>query len=291
MSLTRLCACLRFQTPNARSGDERVEEPEPGEAATCHDEGCGGQKTDPAKDFPLARLLPGERRDSRKRAAVFETSDLEMAWWRGMLEGNTEETSWGAQGPWYRPMLQASDAAEILEVLSFTKSFVPRDVRLETDLGPLGCGGIGALEHLAEPSDPESASIWRLPIINMIRLLPGIDFLTLAQGLLGAASPKPTGLMTLGLPSLPRQLVNWAVCKDLPRSRSIGTDGSGHYKTAGLKEYPPAFCAALASSFAMALSSSPPENSAASVPADFVQRCASMLCTDFGQHYGPDWAW
>lgn len=121
MSLTRLCACLRFQAPNERSGDE----PQESESGSC------SRRSDPEKvgyqeDFPLARWLPGERRDSRK-AGVFEGCDLETAWWRGMLEGNAEERSFGAKEA-------TSDAAGILEVLGFTKSFAPRDIRLETEL-------------------------------------------------------------------------------------------------------------------------------------------------------------
>ena len=61
-------------------------------------------------------------------------------------------------------------------------------------------GGIGCLEHPAPPEDPTKASIWRLPIIIYLMTWPEFAFLTLSQGLWGAPSMKPTGLLLLNAP-------------------------------------------------------------------------------------------
>ena len=149
-------------------------------------------------------------------------------------------------------------------------------------------GGSGILEHPAEPEEQELASIWRLPIIQLLSRLPGMTHLNMAQGLLGAPSPKPTGLLALNLPTLPQQLVKWAVCSDLPKGRSIGVDAAGVYKTAGLKEYPPAMCAAIASAFFTAIQSQSAMDTAQHVPSAFLDMCVSMTSHDFGDAYGPD---
>ena len=66
--------------------------------------------------------------------------------------------------------------------------------------------GVGVLEHPGEPADETKPSIWRLPIIQFLRQLPGFEFVDFAQGLLGAKSPKPTRFLTLNMASLPRFL-------------------------------------------------------------------------------------
>ena len=108
----------------------------------------------------------------------------------------------------------------------------------------------------------------------------------MSQGLLGADSPKPTGLLALNLPGLPQQLVRWALRPDLPKGRSIGRDGTGAFKTAGFKEYPPAMCAALASSFFDFIQrsvSSEVSSTVQNVPQDFLNLCVSMTSTDLAQ--------
>ena len=63
-------------------------------------------------------------------------------------------------------------------------------------------GGCGVLEHPAEPSQPHAASIWRLPLVALLRSLPGFQQYECAQGLLGAVSAKRTGLLVLNIPDL-----------------------------------------------------------------------------------------
>ena len=152
-------------------------------------------------------------------------------------------------------------------------------------------GGAAILEHPAEPEEQELASIWRLPLLQLLSRLPGMQHLNMAQSLLGAPSPKPTGLLVLNLPSLPSWLVRWAVCPDLPKGRSIGTDETGVYRTAELKEYPPAMCAAMAHAFTDATLTAihaVPEQYVEHIPQDFLDLCQTMISHDFGTEYGPD---
>ena len=104
----------------------------------------------------------------------------------------------------------------------------------------------GIVEHPAEPEAPEAPSIWKLPIVQLLFQLPGMKRLKLSQGLLGADSCKPTELIALNLPALPTAIVQWRVTPDLPRNGNIGRDETGQFRTAQLKEYPPAFCGAMA---------------------------------------------
>ena len=98
------------------------------------------------------------------------------------------------------------------------------------------------MEHPAEPTDPDAASIWRLPLVRMFLNLHGFELFEYAQGLLGADSAKRTGLLALNMPRLPFALRRNALCAELPKMQSIGLDDMGRFKTAKLKEYPPAFC-------------------------------------------------
>ena len=63
-------------------------------------------------------------------------------------------------------------------------------------------GGFAAIEHPKEPEDPQLASIWRLPLFEALTRLPGVELLSLSQGLLGAKSMKPTQLLCLNLPGM-----------------------------------------------------------------------------------------
>ena len=87
--------------------------------------------------------------------------------------------------------------------------------------------GLGVLEHPGEPDDETKPSIWRLPIMQLLRQLPGFEFVDFAQGLLGAKSPKPTRFLTLNMSSLPKFLHSHRLCPDLPRSAAIGKTKEG----------------------------------------------------------------
>ena len=94
-------------------------------------------------------------------------------------------------------------------------------------------GGCGAMEHPARPKKAESASIWRTPLLDAFQLL---EFM---QGLLGAATAKPTMILALRLPSLAHQICRWRIVDDVPKGASLGRGIDGNFKTMVLKEYPP----------------------------------------------------
>ena len=109
--------------------------------------------------------------------------------------------------------------------------------------------GFGVLEHPKEPEDITRPSIWRLPIVIALMGLPAVERIELSQGLWGAVTPKPTCFLAVNLPGLARELRKHRVTKDLPKRSAIGHDATGTWRTAPLKEYPPALNRALASTF------------------------------------------
>ena len=149
--------------------------------------------------------------------------------------------------------------------------------------------GSGILEHPAEPQDVTLASIWRLPIVGLLLALPEMARIDLAQGLLGAISPKPTCLMALRLPRLLKSLHQNRVCRELPKGTSIGVSSDGQFRTAPLKEYPPAMCRALAMAFEAACRVDPVEQ-LANLPVGFLDQCQQLNSTEFGSHIGQDYA-
>ena len=108
--------------------------------------------------------------------------------------------------------------------------------------------GTGILEHPAEPSDDELPSTWKLSLVQLM-LRPGFDKLRVLQGLFGSQSPRPRDLMTLNLPTLCHDLHSWRLTPEPPRTTSIGCQADGQFATAKLKEYPPSFCAGMATAF------------------------------------------
>ena len=96
-------------------------------------------------------------------------------------------------------------------------------------------------------------------------------------------------ILTLNLPDFVDQVRCGRVCSDLPATSSIGRDSCGHWRTSGLKEYPPALCRALACSFSLAILRCPPDDQA-HICSEFWATCKSMILNDYGQHIGPDWA-
>ena len=150
--------------------------------------------------------------------------------------------------------------------------------------------GLGILEHPGEPAEESAASIWRLPLVQLLLRLPGFALRECAQGLFGAVSTKRTGLLTLNLTELPVHLRANMIRKELPRAATIGVDEEGRYKTAVLKEYPPALCKGLAEAF---LHHFPPVDGQVDLPqlpAFFRERCLHMTCTEMGHSIGADFA-
>ena len=150
-------------------------------------------------------------------------------------------------------------------------------------------GGCGAMEHPAKPPKDTSASIWCTHILDMLQGLDGFHLWQLAQGLLGAVSAKPTMVLTLNLPSFGAQICSWRVTQELPKKVSIGRGHDGKFSTMVLKEYPPAFCGALASSFWHSLKDFPMDADV-QIPSEFFDLCSSMMVQEYGDEIGPDYA-
>ena len=150
-------------------------------------------------------------------------------------------------------------------------------------------GGVGGLEHPAPPEDTTKASIWRLPVMKLLLSWPEFSFLELSQGLWGAPSRKPTGLLLLNMPEMIGALRSWQISRDLPRAAAIGLTGDGIWATSYLKEYPPALCAGLAEGFFRCLQQHAVDTSIV-VKSDFVRLADSMNVKDYGQSAGPDFA-
>ena len=152
-------------------------------------------------------------------------------------------------------------------------------------------GGVGLLEHPAEPLDlPGSASIWRLPIMRLLMQLPGARRIKFAQGLMGSRTAKPTELLCINLPMIMSYLHAHRVRKDLPAGQAVGRDAQGGWKTAPLKEYAPAMCHALANSFLAAFDTCDVTATEQDIPPSFLALCRSMQVDTFGEFVGQDYA-
>ena len=151
-------------------------------------------------------------------------------------------------------------------------------------------GGYGVVEHPKEPEDDASlASIWKLPLFLALRQLPGVELLSISQGLLGAVSMKPTGLLCLNLPGMPRAILQHQLAKNNPKKASIGKGSNGHWATGALKEYPPAMSKALATQFWAAISARPITTDLTPDEA-FLAVCREMTVTTYTAHFGKDFA-
>eukprot|EP00435_Cladocopium_sp_Y103_P023635 s421_g5.t1 len=151
--------------------------------------------------------------------------------------------------------------------------------------------GYAILEHPAEPEQDETAaSIWRLAIIRTLLQLPHVNRLRVAQGLLGAKSPKPTHLLLVNLPNLLSHLHKGRIRTELPHNVAIGKDCKGGWQTSTLKEYPPAFCRGMAHALIEAFDSDESASSLVEPDASFLARCAHLEVTDYGDTIGADYA-
>eukprot|EP00438_Fugacium_kawagutii_P031926 Skav214801 [mRNA] locus=scaffold740:118185:123383:+ [translate_table: standard] len=150
-------------------------------------------------------------------------------------------------------------------------------------------GGVGFLEHPAD-LNPEGASIWKLPLLQLLLRMPAATFHVVDQGKYGSESRKPTGLLTIRLPALPVALKTWQICTVVPDRPSTGIQTDGTFRTSVLKEYPPAFCAALAESFVSAADAFEVRTDAVSPPAQFFALCKELHITTCGESIGVDTA-
>jgi len=150
-------------------------------------------------------------------------------------------------------------------------------------------GGSATIEHPREPEEPHFASIWKLPLFQLLLLLPGVELHSLSQGFLGAPSCKPTSLLCLNLPGISRAIVKNQVASTMPKGAAIGKTVTGQWATSSLKEYPPALNRALAAQFSQAISAAPLDESVA-IADDFLLACKEMTVTKFTEVLGRDFA-
>eukprot|EP00435_Cladocopium_sp_Y103_P013471 s2688_g3.t1 len=108
-------------------------------------------------------------------------------------------------------------------------------------------GGVFLSEHPACPEDPDTASIWKAAITQLLLGHPDCTLHTVPQWKWGSATPKPTGLFSVRIPTLLRSLY---ACADpnlhYPAQIAQGVDEQGRFRTSRCKEYPPLFCQAIA---------------------------------------------
>ena len=145
----------------------------------------------------------------------------------------------------------------------------------------------GLLEHPQEPEAEDAPSIWKLPILHLLLRMPNVQKVEFAQGLFGASSRKPTTLLVANSPDIIQTLRKWHITSDNPRATTIGRDESGRFRTAHLKEYPPALCAALAETTWNATCLAPSDESTV-LPQPFCTICQKLTLTEFGDYIGPD---
>ena len=159
---------------------------------------------------------------------------------------------------------------------------------LEAVVALLLSGGSALVEHPACPEQADLASIWRLAVIKFLAAQAEVNLVHLAQGLFGAPSPKPTTLLALRVPDLQARLDSCQLRKTLPQGASIGIDEKGEFKTAILKEYPPALCCALGTALCEAVQGYQLDPETESPPSDFCTVAARMECRDYGATMGRD---
>ena len=149
--------------------------------------------------------------------------------------------------------------------------------------------GFGVMEHPDEPQEEYKPSIWKLPIMDIFRAIANFREIGFGQGLLGAPSPKPTRLLVLNLPELLTSLRCHHLMKDPPKRSSIGKHCDGTWKTAYLKEYPPAMSRALAVEFNKWFQQ---QSCDCSLQWDhaFVSRCRQMKVSQYTAFIGQDFA-
>eukprot|EP00438_Fugacium_kawagutii_P027006 Skav232504 [mRNA] locus=scaffold1096:84607:85416:+ [translate_table: standard] len=186
-----------------------------------------------------------------------------------------------ADFPWGKASLR------IREVLQLTQGNVLLGFALQCLAAVAVCGRCGFLEHPLEPNEEEYVSIWKLPITNLLAQLPGTQMIILAQGLLGSETAKPTQLLTVRLPSLLQEVSAARLTEQLPQQASVGRNQTGGFKTTSLKEYPPAFCRALARSIVDAIVKIPVDDNAQFSEA-LMSACEAMQVSSFGETIGRD---
>ena len=108
-------------------------------------------------------------------------------------------------------------------------------------------GGIFVAEHPAPPFLEERPSIWTSAVVQTLLQLPDLVLHCVQQYRWGATAVKPTGLLAWNLPFFRKDLYSLSLPDSVkPDTAAIGKDDQGNFRTSKHKEYPKAFCKALA---------------------------------------------
>ena len=118
-------------------------------------------------------------------------------------------------------------------------------------------GGVYLSEHPWKPEDPDKVSIWTSPWIELLLKLTNVRLHRVCQWRWGSSAVKPTGILAIKCPNFLRSAYQYQLPDVVkPSSVAIGRDvQTGSFRTAVLKEYPPAFSQALAGAVADCLES------------------------------------
>ena len=225
-----------------------------------------------AKDGYIAAFLAGPPCETWSKAR-----GRKIASGRGPRVVRDASNLWGLQCLALKEVMQVITGNELLTFTLLMAGYV------------VCTGGSGVVEHPAEPEEPEAASIWKLPVMLALMQAPGVQRVRLSQGLFGAPTAKPTELLTINMPKLPLYLRKWLTRPELPRGQAIGVTEEGFFRTALLKEYPPALCGAIAEAFRDQLDSLVVKDTEMPPEAD-IAKWKSMTVTKYSGHIGADYA-
>ena len=112
----------------------------------------------------------------------------------------------------------------------------------------IASGGYFISEHPAPPDQIDRASIWTSALMSLLLQFSELKLHVLAQWRWGSTAVKPTGLLCLRLPYFTMDCYAQAIPNiEKPTQAAIGVNAAGAFRTSAHKEYPDAFCKALAS--------------------------------------------
>ena len=122
---------------------------------------------------------------------------------------------------------------------------------------------LGLLEHpSAPPAKPAGIppSIWRLPVVQLMRRHRNVSLTHIKQGYFGAKAPKPTTFMIVGPPSVRSSMIqaiqHGRTTNKLPPPLRMGRTEKG-FATLPLKRYPVGLCKAIAAALRRGLAAAP----------------------------------
>lgn len=146
-----------------------------------------------------------------------------------------EQNAWGIQGRTPRELQQLYVGSQLALQVMVVMIYL------------LISGGSFVNEHPAPPEEDWKASLYKTPLVALMKQFPEVALRIVNQGDYGASSTKPTGLLTLRMPHVVRALLRWRhSTPSSQREVAIGVDTQGRFKTAKLKEYPCHFAHGLA---------------------------------------------